>query len=250
MQEFVSDTFQLIWTLLDRSSALNVVFRRCIHAWGRWLEHCSSQMYRYQLSPLYTELRPLYYLWAIRKLTGQFSGWLKPGKSCFCEMAPATFVTSHTKVAEWRQNHCHIHPKVAGVAQWSPQSSFSACYLAHREGRKEAEVLTRFRNQVCRRMHLLCGDHCPIIAHPLWTTEMCAPSSASFEQPASSATPEFKTLFRLCRPWLCLDILCASFEWPRQPFGPCWTSRGDLARFMVTEVRHKHRSLWVLGRCK
>ena len=218
-------------------------------------------MYRYQLSPLYTELRPLYYLWAIRKLTRQFSGWLKPGKSCFCEMAPATFVTSHTKVAEWRQNHCHIHPKVAGVAQWRHSGRHSH-HLVHAIWRTEKAQRMQERGRsidqieesgftkeciyyvatIVQSLHIHCA-----------TTEMCAPSSASFEQPASSATPEFKTLFRLCRPWQYLDILCASFERPRQPFGPCWTSRGDLARFMVTEVTHKHRSLWVkgvLGRCK
>ena len=39
-----------------------------------------------------------------------------------------------------------------------------------------------------------------------------------------------------------MDVLWTTFEWPRQPLGLLCASNGDLAIFMVAQVRHKSRS--------
>ena len=56
-----------------------------------------------------------------------------------------------------------------------------------------------------------------------------------------------KTSWRPWRPWRCLNVLCATLERPRRPFGLPSAFNGDLASFVVAQGRHKGRSPCVKG---
>ena len=141
----------------------------------------------------------------------------------------------------------------------SPQPSFSAHYWLAKEGAEEAEEKTEASPQLMesdlQQKAFLTWE--PLVNHCAAILQsqrcVCLPS-ASFERPLSNQPPHrhlwdcFEHAQNLkWHPWHCVDIPCATFEWPRWPFSIHWASSGDLVSFKVTLGRHKGRRLCVKG---
>ena len=120
----------------------------------------------------------------------------------------------------------------------------------YEEGRRVAQIDTQ-----C--LHCLLGDQWPTTVHPfcdhddvcafilpplsdLWATDLLGDLCAT-------VLNMLKTSRRPWRPWRCLNVLCATLERPRQPFGLPSAFNGDLASFVVAQGRHKGRSPCVKG---
>ena len=169
--------------------------------------------------------------------------------------------TGRAKKAEWRQNHCHGGSSVAVVAEWRHSGrhsdrSMDATGLPkeaqwwYKEGRRVAQIDTQcshflLGDQWPTTVHPFCdhGDVCAFILPPLsdlWATDLLGDLCATvLNMP--------KTSWRPWHPWRCLNVLCATLERPRQPFGFPSAFNGDLASFVVAQGRHKGRSSYVKG---
>ena len=119
----------------------------------------------------------------------------------------------------------------------------------YKEGRRVVQIDTQYS-------HFLLGDQWPTTVHPfcdhgdvcaftlsplsdLWATDLLGDLCAT-------VLNMLKTSRRPWRPWRCLNVLCATLERPRQPFGLPPAFSGDLASFVVAQGRHKGRSPSVL----
>ena len=132
-------------------------------------------------------------------------------------------------------------------AQWS----YKEAQRRHNGGTRKADVSLKLIHNV--RIFLM-GDQCPTTVHPFCDHgDVCA-----FILPPLSDLWATDLLGDLCatvlnmlktsrRPWRCLNALCATLERPRQPFGLPSAFNGDLASFVVAQVRHKGRSPCVKG---
>ena len=169
--------------------------------------------------------------------------------------------TGCAKKTEWRQNHCHGGSSAAVVAEWRHSSHHSDRSMDaigrpkeaqwwYKEGRPVAQIDTQ-----CS--HFLLGDQWPTTVHPFWDHgNVCAfilpPLSGLWATDrlgdlCATVLNMLKTSRQPWRPWQCLNVLCATLERPRQPFGLPSAFNGDLARFVVTQGRHKGRSPCVKG---
>ena len=147
-------------------------------------------------------------------------------------------------VAEWRQSSRHRHRSKHAIG-----------------GTEEAQGRQKRRphwwTELWSRTHMLRGDHWPTIVHPFcnhgdaaasplphlsdrWATNLLG-------DPSATVLNMFKTWWRPWRPWRLLNVLCATFERPRQPCCLLWASNGDLVSLMVARGRHKGRRLCVKG---
>ena len=171
--------------------------------------------------------------------------------------------TGRAKEAEWRQNHCHGDSRVAVVAEWRQIGRHSDRSMDaigrpkeaqwwYKEGRSIAQIDTlRLHQYACftgRSMQWpttvnpfcdhggMCAFLLPHLSDP-WATNLRGDLCATVLNMLKTSR----------RPWRCLNVLCASLERPRQPFGVLCAFNGDLASFVVVQVRHKGRSPCVKG---
>ena len=136
------------------------------------------------------------------------------------------------------------------IAQWTPL----VCQRRHNVGTRKADVSLKLIHNV--RIFLL-GDQWPTTVHPfcdhgdvcaftlpalgnLWATDLLGDLCAT-------VLNMLKTSRRPWRPWRCLNVLCATLERPRQPFGLLSAFNDDLASFVVAQGRHKGRNPCVKG---
>ena len=169
--------------------------------------------------------------------------------------------TGRAKKAEWRQNHCHGGSSVAVVAEWWHSGRHSDRSMDaigrpkeaqwwYKEGRRVAQIDTQcshflLGDQWPTTVHPFCdhGDECAFILPPLsdlWATDLLGDLCAT-------VLNMLKTSRRPWRPWRCLNVLCATLERPRRPFGLPSAFNGDLASFVVAQGRHKGRNPCVKG---
>ena len=145
----------------------------------------------------------------------------------------------------WRHNKSHKGGRTKAESPWSPnggrvvvtvivQSTLLEAQRSHRGGRNVVHIegLSFAVERVTWRS---LTDHCASILQPRRCS--CVPS-ASFERPLSDQPPRspslppstnllgdpsatvlnmFKTWWRPWRPWRLLNVLCTTFERPRQP---------------------------------
>ena len=157
--------------------------------------------------------------------------------------------TGRAKKAEWRQNHCHGGSSVAVVAEWRHSGRHNDRSMDAigrpkevqwwcKEGRRVAQIDTQcshflLGDQWPTTVHPFCdyGDVCVFILPPLsdlWATDLLGDLCAT-------VLNMLKTSRRPWRPWRCLNVLCATLERPRQPFGLSSAFNGDLATFVVDQ---------------
>ena len=193
----------------------------------------------------------------------------KPRKFGFCVTAAARplCVPSTTKTAvvvqqvvQRRQSGGRI---IAMVAQWLPRSPDGGTVVAtviaewtllvgqrrHNGGTREAEASLKLIHSVYNSTHFFMGwpmaYPCESILRPrrcvclplpplcdLWATDLLGDL-------CSTVLNMFKTWRRPWHPWRGLNVLCATPEWPRQPFGLLCAFNSDLAGFVVAQGRHK-----------
>ena len=100
----------------------------------------------------------------------------------------------------------------------------------------------------------LRGDQWPITVHP--SCDVCAWPLPPLSNPwvtdllgnfCVTVLNMLKTSRQPWRPWRCLNILCTTLEWPRQPFSLLSAFNGNLASFVVAQGRLKGRSPCVKG---
>ena len=165
--------------------------------------------------------------------------------------------TGRAKKAEWRQNHCHGGSSVAMVTEWRHSVRHSDRSMdaigrqrRHNGGTRKADVSLKLIHNV--RNFYWATDGRPLCIHSA-TTVMCVPSACHLWATDlvgdlyATVLNMLKTLRRPWRPWRCLNVLCATLERPRQPFGLPSAFNGDLASFVVAQGRHKGRSPCVKG---
>ena len=143
-------------------------------------------------------------------------------------------------------------------AEWLPQWSLNGRYRSAKGGTMVAQGKQKHCSNwytLFTPVHIFYGatNSQPLCIHCA-ITAIRVPSScllwATCERPTSSATfvmNMLKTSRRSWRPWRGLNILCASLEPPRQPFGLICAFNGGLASFVVAQERHKGRNPWVKG---
>ena len=219
-----------------------------IHLKGEFGE-CSKS------SPLYTVLRPSCHLCATIKWLGRsvVAGTQKVLFLCNCcrtTLVPSlnnqsccSGTTGRAKKAGWRQNHCHGGPSVAVVAEWWHSGRHSHRSMDaigrpneaqwwNKEGRRVAQIDAQcshflLADQWPTTVHPFCdqGNVCAFILPPLsdrWATDLLGDLCAT-------VLNMLKNSRRPWRPWRCLNVLCATLERPRQPFGLPSAFNGDLA---------------------
>ena len=151
----------------------------------------------------------------------------------------------------------------AQASPWSPnggrvvvtvivQSTLLGAQRKHRGGRNVAHI--EGPSFAVERIYYVAGDHWPTIVHPFCNHGDAAASPLPhlsdrwatnlFGEPSATVLNTFKTWWR---PWRLLNVLCTTFERPRQPCCLLWASNGDLVSFMVAQGRHKGRTLCVKG---
>ena len=222
------------------------------------------------LNNLYTGLRPSCHLWATRELLGRWVVAQTQKVLLLCNCCSTTLVPSmndqsccsgttvRTQEAEWRQNHYQGDSRVAVVAKLRhrgrhgdrsmdaigrPKKARWWC----KEGRSIAQIDT----QCSHKYAFLRGDQWPTAVHPfcdhgdvcafrlpplsdLWATDLLGDLSAP-------VLNMLKTSRRPWRPWRCLNVLCTTVEPPKHTLVLRSAFNGDLASFVVAQVRHKGR---------
>ena len=150
------------------------------------------------------------------------------------------------------------------ASPWSPnggrvvvtvidQSTLLEAQRRHRRVRNVAHIegLSFAVERMCTWRSL--ADHYASILQPRQCS--CVPS-ASFERPLSDQPPRrpfcdcfehVQNLMATMASMAILNVLCTTFERPRQPCCLVWASNGDLVSFMVARGRHKGRRLCVKG---
>ena len=146
----------------------------------------------------------------------------------------------------------------AQASPWSPNGGRVVVTVIVQSTLEEAQGRQKRRPiwgaELCRRTHILRGDHWRTIVHPFcnhgdaaasplphlsdrWATNLLG-------DPSATVLNTFKTWWRS---WRLLNVLCTTFERPRQPCCLHWASNGDLVSFMVAQGGYKGRTLCVKG---
>ena len=203
----------------------------------------------------------------------QDAQWLpKPRKFYFCVTATARPLciswANKTSVVQRRQNGDRTITMVAQGLPWSPNGGrVVATVIAqwtllvgqrrHNGSTKEAEASLKLIHNVYNSTHFLRADQWPTPVHPfcdhgdactfllpplneLWATDLLGDLCAT-------VLNMLKTSRQPWRPWRGLNVLCATLERPRQPFGLLCAFNGDLAGVVVAQGRLKGRSPCVKG---
>ena len=201
----------------------------------------------------------------------------KPRKFCFCVTAAARplcvpWTIENAVVAEQvmqrRQSGGRTIAMVAQGLPWSPnegtvvataiaQWTLLVSRMRHSGGTREAEASLKLIHNVYNSTHFFTerpmatpvhpfcdhGDACAFLLPPLsdlWATDLLGVLCAT-------VLNMIKTSRRPLRPWQGMNVLSATLEWPRQPFGFLCAFNGDLVSFVVAQGRHKGRSPCVKG---
>ena len=139
------------------------------------------------------------------------------------------------------------------IAQWT----LLVGKRRHSGGTSKAEASLKLTHNVHNSRHVFTGrpmaNHCASILRPRRC--VCLPSAPLSDLWATNLLGDLcatvlnmlKISRRPWRPWRGLNVLCTTFERPRQPFGFLSAFSGDLASFMVAQGTHKGRSPWIKG---
>ena len=158
----------------------------------------------------------------VRKLSGRPNQ-----KFCFCVTAAARPVclpwttksaVMEQQVAQRRQSGHRTIAKVAQGLPWSPNGGTMGATVnaqwtllvgqrRHSGGTRKTEASLKLIHNVHNSRHVLRGDQWPTTVHPF-----CDHGDHGV------------------RAWRCLNVLCTTFERPRQPLGPlsAFNADGDL----------------------